>query len=1128
MKNHQKCYFYKIQQKPKTFNDFNLTIMDFIVLFQTFWELEEIEGRSEILDDLINFINEEKNIPIANINKFLEFIVNVLKLENKEHKLKILRILEATIHFLTSELEFRFSKISACLIEQLRNPDENLFKKLKELFCLFLRKTRNLQLLVSDFIKFGLKNENSLVQERSLQIIPLLLELENNVCLSRTGIIMITELIENIMICTRDESKPVRKQSKELIHKIYNLQMDGMMNVYKRFSVELKTDFDEIVEKIEITKDIEFPEFETINIENIEGIDEIKIDLEKIKMVYYNMQTPNNLNEKQILHCFENDRINGLYFGFIPNELMKDSANQLDNKFSADAISEISKLVIERKIFNNSSVHLRNFLKFLIIILKQTKAFRIISCIYSIIHHILNKPGIEQKIFLPPLLIILIEKLAEDRITIRNQTVQLIKKMIKYISSQSFLEISSIFLDPNDSSNDWFLKYELLMIITFLFLSEDFIKDKEKIPFFVLNNFKVFLNKISLLLSNKVIKVKKAALETLAVICNHFDQTPILEILHELVEKKDYEELLDKLEKNNLFYIDNNGALQKNINDSNNSEPTKNFVDFSLKEENQIKRPESEKSNIILHPEKKSYAARVKEQNDNLEKLSFYLETENVDTNQNDSSLYININDIKMTDGKNQLEKGNKRVNHIDKVKIAVHGEEKKQSLKQEELSLHSKKDLSENIIRINQEFSLQNMNNISPSLITSNTTNYLKYTYDKDIKSSSSESSDSSPFPTKKMIKISKIKKTEESSSPFHQPVESKFHAPFSQKKDPIPLTQVQKLERFLSINEDNSVLSQLKTPASKSNNERTNKNINGSPRKNMNKNGSSPKEKNGLSKNKDILDDENSVNKSSSSSFKKKKNNPVNNLISLSQIKELLDPRFSMHRVLIDMKSPNWEEQDKALLAVRSLAKFNIELLYDLNFSIPHLINDICELSNSLRSTISRHSLVTLNEMVESLKKSVNSSVERLVETVLKQKTGVSNFLDEEANKLMINLVSHCDETKIMDAIYFLLSKDRKNYVFKSVIGQFMELIIQKQKSNIVQVKLFSKFITLLVNLVHDANFEVRKNSKKALFKFLNVVDLEKDDLLLILQKNLPTKEFEELQVFMDKMKTFENYKK
>lgn len=1095
--------------------------MDFMVLFQTFWELEEMEGRSEILDDLMNVIDEEKNIPIANINKFLEFIVNVLKLDNKEHKLKILRILEATIHFLTSELEFRFSKISASLIEQLRNPDENLFIKLKELFCLFLRKTRNLQLLVSDFIKFGLKNDNSLVKERSLQIIPLLLELENNICLSRTGIIMIAELIENIMICTQDESKSVKKQSKLLVHKIYNLQMDGMMNVYKRFSVELKADFDKIVEKIENTRNIEIPEFETINLECIEEVEELKIDFEKIKMIYYNMQAPKNLNEKQILHYFEKDRINGLYFGFIPNNLMKDSANQLDNKFSADAISEISKLVIDKKIFNNSSVHLRNFIKFLIIILKQTNAFRIISCIYSIIHHILNKPGIEQKIFLPPLLVILIEKLAEDRITIRNQTVQLIKKMIKYISAQSFLEISSIFLDPNSSSNDWFLKFEILMIITFLFLSDDFIQEKEKIPFFALDNFKLFLYKISQLLSSKVIKVKKAALETLAVICNNFEQSSILEILHDSIEKRDYEELLDKLEKNNLFYIDNNGTLQKNIIDSNNSEPNKTFVDFSLKLENQIKRPESEKSNIIFHPEKKSYTARIKEQNENLEKISFYLETENIETNQNDSSFYININEIKMTDGKNQLEKGNKRVDHIDKVKIATQGEKEKKSEKQEELIVHLKKDLSENIIRINQEFSLQNKNNISPSLITSNAANYLKYTYDQNRKSSSSsESNNSSPLSTKKIIQISKIKKTVVPSSPM---IEAKFNSPVSLQKDTIPLTQVQKLERFLSINEDNSVIDQLKKSISKSNDIKSKREIDKSPSKNINKNESPSKAKNGLGKVKDVFDNEEIANKASPS-LKKNKNNPISNIIPLSQVKELLDPRFSMHRVLIDMKSPNWEEQDKALLAVRSLAKFNVELLYDLNFSIPHLINDICEISNSLRSTISRHALVTLNEMVETLKKSVNSSVERLVETVLKQKTGVNNFLDEEADKLMIKLVNHCDAVKIMDAIYFILSKDRKNYVFKSVVSQFMELIIQNQKSNIVYIKLFSKFITLLVNLVHDANFEVRKNSKKALFKFLNLVVLEKDDLLLLFQKNLPSKEFEEIQIFMDKMKNLE----
>jgi len=51
-------------------------------------------------------------------------------------------------------------------------------------------------------------------------------------------------------------------------------------------------------------------------------------------------------------------------------------------------------------------------------------------------------------------------------------------------------------------------------------------------------------------------------METLAVICYGKFQKPLMQILHEIIHQQVFEELMDKLEKGRVYFINDKGNLE--------------------------------------------------------------------------------------------------------------------------------------------------------------------------------------------------------------------------------------------------------------------------------------------------------------------------------------------------------------------------------------------------------------------------------------------------------------------------------------------------------------------------------------------------------------------------------------
>lgn len=74
--------------------------------------------------------------------------------------------------------------------------------------------------------------------------------------------------------------------------------------------------------------------------------------------------------------------------------------------------------------------------------------------------------------------------------------------------------------------------------------------------------------------------------------------------------------------------------------------------------------------------------------------------------------------------------------------------------------------------------------------------------------------------------------------------------------------------------------------------------------------------------------------------------------------------------------------------------------------------LISTLIKLADSLRSAVSRISLITLNEMFISLKRVMEPSLDPIMKILLKRGADTNHFIANVADKCLESLVQNCQE--------------------------------------------------------------------------------------------------------------------
>jgi hypothetical protein len=92
--------------------------------------------------------------------------------------------------------------------------------------------------------------------------------------------------------------------------------------------------------------------------------------------------------------------------------------------------------------------------------------------------------------------------------------------------------------------------------------------------------------------------------------------------------------------------------------------------------------------------------------------------------------------------------------------------------------------------------------------------------------------------------------------------------------------------------------------------------------------------------------------------------------------------------------------------------------------------LVKTLVKLADSLRSYLSRISLMTINDLFYCLKRCMEPYLEPLVQILLKKGADTkSRFISEEADRALVTMTENCLETKVLQVIMAQQVNNRSN---------------------------------------------------------------------------------------------------
>lgn len=78
--------------------------------------------------------------------------------------------------------------------------------------------------------------------------------------------------------------------------------------------------------------------------------------------------------------------------------------------------------------------------------------------------------------------------------------------------------------------------------------------------------------------------------------------------------------------------------------------------------------------------------------------------------------------------------------------------------------------------------------------------------------------------------------------------------------------------------------------------------------------------------------------------------------------------------------------------------------------------MVAAVLKVADSLRSSLSKIALMTLNDMFVYLKRCVEPDLDSILKLLLKKASDTNIFISEEAEKALISMCNHCNEIKVL----------------------------------------------------------------------------------------------------------------
>lgn len=124
---------------------------------------------------------------------------------------------------------------------------------------------------------------------------------------------------------------------------------------------------------------------------------------------------------------------------------------------------------------------------------------------------------------------------------------------------------------------------------------------------------------------------------------------------------------------------------------------------------------------------------------------------------------------------------------------------------------------------------------------------------------------------------------------------------------------------------------------------------------------------------------------------------------------------------QVLNSTEDAIWVGQFDACNTLRRLSKHHSSLLLQQGVAqLSVIVSSLIKLAESLRSSVSKIALMTINDMIVYLKRCMEPYLDNIYKMLLKKASlDTNSFISDEADRALVSLCSYCQDSKVIRAI-------------------------------------------------------------------------------------------------------------
>jgi hypothetical protein len=169
------------------------------------------------------------------------------------------------------------------------------------------------------------------------------------------------------------------------------------------------------------------------------------------------------------------------------------------------------------------------------------------------------------------------------------------------------------------------------------------------------------------------------------------------------------------------------------------------------------------------------------------------------------------------------------------------------------------------------------------------------------------------------------------------------------------------------------------------------------------------------------------------------------------------------------------DWAAQFDACNALRRAIVHHPELI-----SPTSLLEDLLPIADSLRSSLAKNALITLEEMFAIKGKQMESQLEKIGPLLLKKSGDTNVFISAQGQNTLKAMVNHSSESKVLNSVAPYFSS--KNAGIKSQVAACLGDLCEKLGPKLKTFKDADKLIIQMSLFLGDANQNVRENTRTA----------------------------------------------